>query len=863
DGYLYMTQGVFTHSKVRAPVSTGRGDVIMNAAVGRYHPTKKTFEVFADGTSNPWGVDFDRYGNAFVSACVIDHLFHMAPGGLYVRQGGQPAHRYGYELIPSIVKHRHYRAAYCGVQIYQGNQYPDEYLGRVMMGNIHANAVNQDRLIPDGSSFITEPLKNFVASTDGWFRPISEQVGPDGAVWIADWYDKYPCYQNARADPEGVDRDYGRIWRVVYVGDKKNSIIRSHPENTNLHLKPSADLVKVLAHPNVWQRRMSQRILTERKDPSIKPSLVNLLRDGPSLESRLAALWTLHGSGLLSESILDHVAIQDEFGLRMWAARLTGERRDPSVGAVSRLAGLANDPSAPVKLAVATAVRQFMSGSLTVNTPVSYNTEDLNLGDILSTLVRSSLNDQDPLIPFMIWMAAEPAIARDPSIVLDWFLQNGEDTYPLSGKIIHKTMRRVWDTGDQEKIEQAVKFLYKAIDSGDRITVATLQGILKSQEGSTWKPPVSLSSLFDKLMNSDHPEILSLGRQLGAVWGDADSIKTTLSLLNDQSSDETEREQAIRISRRLKTPEASAALMKLAGNHDQPKLQILALSTIQAIGGNGIADKLIQAWGSFAPSVKRATLDALASRPEWTQKLLESMQAGRIATGELPVTVVRRLINHRDDSIRKLAVSIIGRFQEQDAGIEKRIHSKKLMIIESSAEINMDAGRQLAETTCLVCHKLHGKGADVGSDLTGVGRSTLDALLANIINPNQIIGKGYENVEVETKDDRLISGRLIESADQYVKIASAGHKEESIPRTEIAFMRTSDLSVMPEGLEQMPDEDFRNMMWYLLNPPEDNRPMNDALRRELIGEPPTPARLDEESLALWNPGWAIRSEIFK
>ena len=210
DGWLYMTHGIFTHSKVRIPEASEPG-VEVTAAVARFHPRTKKFEVFAEGTSNPWGVDFDAAGNAFVSACVIDHLFHMAPGGTYQRQAGTPSNPYTYEILPSIVNHKHHMAAYCGICIYQGAQFPAEYRGRVFMGNIHQNAINHDRLIPNGSSFKAVAEKDFLTTSDGWFRPISEQVGPDGALWIGDWCDKYPCYQNARADPEGVDRERGRI----------------------------------------------------------------------------------------------------------------------------------------------------------------------------------------------------------------------------------------------------------------------------------------------------------------------------------------------------------------------------------------------------------------------------------------------------------------------------------------------------------------------------------------------------------------------------------------------------------------------------------------------------------------------------
>src|SRR6266705_5779165 len=133
------------------------------------------------------------------------------------------------------------------------------------MGNIHQNAINHDHLVPNGSSFKAEAQKDFLTTTDGWFRPISEQVGPDGALWIGDWCDKYPCYQNANADPEGVDRERGRIWRVVHVGREAGKKISPRPDvQMDFSKLGGTNLVALLDHPNVWQRRMAQRVLQQR-----------------------------------------------------------------------------------------------------------------------------------------------------------------------------------------------------------------------------------------------------------------------------------------------------------------------------------------------------------------------------------------------------------------------------------------------------------------------------------------------------------------------------------------------------------------------------------------------------------------------
>jgi putative heme-binding domain-containing protein len=142
---------------------------------------------------------------------------------------------------------------------------------------------------------------------------------------------------------------------------------------------------------------------------------------------------------------------------------------------------------------------------------------------------------------------------------------------------------------------------------------------------------------------------------------------------------------------------------------------------------------------------------------------------------------------------------------------------KKHMILSSTPDVA--AGHEIARKACFICHKLNGEGAEIGPDLTGSGRSTLDALLANVIDPNQVIGAGYENVVIETKDDRTVSGRLVENSETRVRLLAAGPKEEVVAKSDIASMRVSELSVMPEGLEQMPDADFRNLISFILSAP--------------------------------------------
>jgi putative membrane-bound dehydrogenase-like protein len=832
DGWLYMTHGVFTRSRVKDPNNPGDNGVKVDAAVARYHPRTKRFEVFADGTSNPWGVDFDRAGNAFISACVIDHLFHVTPGGLYVRQGGTPANPYSYQLLPSIVDHKHFRAAYAGAQIYQGNMYPEQYRGTIMMGNIHQSAINHDNLKRVGSSFLASTNRDFLVANDGWFRPVSTQVGPDGALWVMDWYDKYPCYQNANADPEGVDREYGRIWRVVYTGNKPGAKVPSRPStNMNLAKASTAELVDLLSHENVWQRRIAQRLLSERRDPASKPSLLKLLAQSKSLEARLGALWSLHGADLLDESTLDTFADDKDPSVRTWVVRLTGERRQPGDESFERLKKLAADPDSSVRLAVATACRQYSSGSLTVNTPVPEDVSNFKVGTILEIVVRNSADAKDPLIPFMVWMASEPKIAENPTFALHWLLENAMESMPLSGQFATKIMRRVCDLQSTEYMNAAVDFLGKLDQERSALALAALDGLIQGNKGAR-PPTIATGPILSKLNFT--PQVTERAQRLGALWGDAAAIERLLARLSDPGTPETEKLRAIQSARELKTDAARDALIKVLNTVDRESLLMETIRALGETGGDDVPEAVLNRWQNLSPAARRTAAEVLVSRNRWAIGLLKGVEQKKVAPADISASAVRSLAQNGDTSIRERAGKLVGRYRASDADKLKLIAEKRKVVLSGTP--NLQAGHEVAAKTCFVCHKLYGEGADVGPDLTGVGRSTLDALLANIIDPNQVIGKGYENVEIETKDGRAVSGRLVEESNTRVKLVSSGPKEETVARSEIEKMRVTELSVMPEGLEQMSEEDFRNMVWYILNPPQDNRPLTPALRKELLGE---------------------------
>ena len=869
DGQVYMTHGVFTVTKAVDPDKPST-PVVVTAGVARFQPATRKLEVFAEGTSNPWGVDFDGRGNAFVSACVIDHFFHLAPGGLYVRQAGQPPYPYAYELLPSIVDHRHPMAAYAGVDIYLGDQYPSEFRGMALQGNIHDHALHRDRLTPVGSTFKASAEGDFLRANDGWFMPVSTQTGPDGVVWVMDWYDRYPCYQNAGADPQGVDRERGRIWRIVWTGDQPGKPLAPRPANLNLGQATTSDLVTVLSHPNAWHRRMAQRILSGRSDVSKqKSALISLMKSGRNEDAKLAALWTLFSTGLIDENILDDASDAGLPSLRMWSARFTGERNRLTDQAQKRLIRLATDEEATVLAAVATALRQFSSGSLTVNTPLTQDSAVIApvVAQVAEKLMANRRSALDRDVPFLLWMALEPTILSDPNLVAEWFREHGEAYLPLSGKLAYKTIRRFCDTRQDWMVARTVE-LIEALGTKSPLVPYLLDGLIDGQRGKALVPGKGSGPLLAKLLASPNAVLTAKARQLGVLWGDAEAFKATLAKVADSKASESERLQGIDALRQFKADDSRNALLSLIDSKNSDPLRLAAVRALTEVGTEASGSQVLVHWGSMSPSLRAAAAQMVTTRPSWSQALFAAIGRGEILRGDIAPTSVRALVTAKTAADRERAIQIFGRYRASSTETRQRIDSRRKVVAEGP--VDLVAGHLIATKTCLVCHKLYGEGAEVGPDLTGVGRSSLESLLHNVINPNEIIGKGYENVEVETKDNQTFSGRMIERTEIRVKLLMAGSNEMILDMASIKAVRVTENSAMPEGLDQMPDADFRNLIWYILAPPQEGKPLTPERRRELLGETgtsaglqPVPIGRDGESIALWSPGWQVECPDFE
>lgn len=403
DGWLYGGHGRTSISDLGPPGSPAEKRIHFDGGVWRYHPTRRVFEAFADGATNPWGVAFDERGQMLVSNCVNAHLFHVIQGGHYEPSRERPSSRYAYRRLETIADHPHFGAtlgagndayggghAHSGALIYLGDSWPDRYRGTFFTSNLHGHRINNDLPRRKGSGFVASHGKDFLLSDDKMFTGLLLQTGPDGSVFVTDWYDRGECH--TRDNP---DRGSGRVYKIVYG--------KPAPVHPDLARLSDAELVQLQLHRNEWYVTHARRLLQERAlkglDPGATAALRSMLREHPDPSRRLRALWALHVSGGLDagsrRALLDHA---DE-DIRAWTIQMIFENRDVDSETLARLARLAASESSPV-------VRLYLAAGIRRLAPE-------RRAAVLQGLVAHGEDADDPNLPLVIWYAAEELAEAD------------------------------------------------------------------------------------------------------------------------------------------------------------------------------------------------------------------------------------------------------------------------------------------------------------------------------------------------------------------------------------------------------------------------------------------------------------------
>jgi len=790
DGWLYGCHGIFTRSNVGV-VAPGTGvdptkplpakplpvvgaQQYIDGGIWRYHPQRREFEVVAHGTSNPWGVDFDDHGECFITACVISHLWHILPGGYYVRQAGSHRNPHVYHPIDTIADHTH-TTAFGGARFYLADAFPEKWRGQLFTANMHTHSVLTDIFEPVGSGFVGkhggEPL---IANDDHWVG-FSTEVGPEGAVYVLDWHDADVCGHRV------VHKETGRVFRLAPKG-------LSGVEVGDLEAKSDAELVALIDHPNDWFTRHARTILQHRAalgelEEGTRETLWQRFRGDESVPKRLRALWALHVTGGIATEELLPLLEDPEPYVRMWAIRFLTERtpEDATVfEALARLAATAESPVVRRELAVALQ-RIPVAERWAIAAPLAARADDA----------------EDPNIPKMLWFGVEPLVEARPARALE--LATGSKIPYLSECLA----RRAALAGEFEALLVAIDDAF-----GKPALIPMLDGLLAAL-GNPRAMPEGWPALYRALRGSEDPEVVTRALKVAQQFGDEEAAREVLARVRDQALPAAERRAALELLVQTRSPLLEG---KLHGWLDDEVLGLAAIRALGVMPASDSGEKLVERFESSEDSdLRDAVLQTLASRDEFIEVLAEAIPAGRIPKEAVPVYLARQ-IAPRHPALKKLWGGEVRSSRERK---ELLRHWEQQLPEDYLASGDVESGKLAFQQFCGACHQMHGEGGDLGPDLTGSNRANLDYLLHNVLWPNDDVGEAYKLVNLTLDDGQRLSGNIVQETEDTITFKQVGETRE-IPVSKVASREVLDASLMPPGLfDAMSREQVRDLVVYL------------------------------------------------
>jgi putative membrane-bound dehydrogenase-like protein len=669
----------------------------------------------------------------------------------------------------------------CSPVIYLADRFPPEFRGNSFMCDPANNVVHRDRLEPDGpATFVArraDPNCEFVASTDNWFRPVWLTLGPDGALYVCDFYRE--VIETPLSLPEDIKTKYnlesrgrGRIWRVVPDDGKKM------PRPT-MAGESSRDLVKHLSDANAWWRITAQHLLVERQDKTVVHALEKLAQDGLKTEGRLHALWTLDGLDALSpDLVLAAVTTESIPELRQQVLQMCEARaQSPTIQAA--IMGDSTDRDARIRFQVA-----FSAGAI----PGS---------ESVAALV--AVLEKDGADPW-VQSAALSSVGRWAPDLLA--LLTHDQPFLRTSHAANVLTRLATVIGAQ---------------ADDAALVGVFQLLGEQPDTATW-PSAVLDGLGQGLQHGK--------RSLRKLWEQpppalSDAIRGVLPLFRraaavavDPKASVTDRATALRRLGYGPFDVAVAALAAGLGPQNPTEVQTAAVRALAAHDGPKVATMLLDHWDEYGPAVRREAVEALCARPARLTALLDAIAAKKVSPAQIEAARRTQILRIPNAAIRKRATELFA-----NAGNPDR--RKVVEEYRSALELKPDLARGKAIFTknCATCHKLGDEGHEVGPDLRGaLGNKTKEALLIDILDPNREVDPRYVNYQVVTTAGRSITGLLAVETPASVTLRRADKAEDTILRTQIESMQATAQSLMPEEMEkQLNKQDLADVIAYLLS----------------------------------------------
>jgi putative membrane-bound dehydrogenase-like protein len=787
DGWLYGAQGSTVTARIRG--------IEFQQGIWRYHPRTKQFELFAEGGGNTWGLDFDRSGNAFGSSNGSFITFHMVQGGNYWKGFAKhgPLHNpntFGYFDAVAYAGPKRGGHVTPGGIIYKGDAFPRQFRGAFIGGNLLSNAVYWHPLKADGSTFSATHGGTLIDARDPWFRPIDLLVGPDAAVYVVDWYDRRASHLDPR---DNWDKTNGRIYRVV-PGQRR----RVAP--FDLATLSSERLVALRTSANDWFASEARRILAERRDPSVVSGLRTLLQVDRDETMALRDLWALYVSGGLDDSTALGLLEHEVAGVRRWTVRLLGDERRMSPSLHASLVELARtEPDPQVRSQLASSCQRWAPRDAL---------------PILDRLMRRTEDLADRHIPLLIWWALERQMRTDRDAVVDLLARSDAGQAPLVRDVLLERVARVLAaSGTAADFDACARLIAAA--AGDAAIEKLVAGMEKGLQGRRLDAvPSALAGLLDRLRDRPAPSVALV--RFGLRLGSAAADRKALERIADPKAPQAERIALIEVLGQLGKPESLAPLLSLLDREGSAAVRLAAINALGGYGQPEVAARLLDRYPKLDPSLRDRVLSLLCSRKAWSAQLIDAIGRGRITPKDLRPTQVLQVVQLGDPALIAGVEKVWGRVPGSGSPEKARRIAEVRGLLPEGDKGNAGRGHAVFKENCAVCHRLFDEGEQIGPDLTGAERGSLDFLLTSVVDPSSLIRKEYQAQTVALNDGRVVTGLVVEETGTTITLVDSNRQRTVLPRDQIEAIKPSAVSLMPEGqLDKLRDDQVRDLFKYL------------------------------------------------
>ena len=820
DGWIYACHGFANSSTVQG--SDGRPVTMESGNIYRFRPDGSHAEYVSHGQVNPFGLAFDALGRLYSCDCHSRPIYQNLRGAYYPSFGRADD---GLGFGPAMIKHDHGSTGIGGIAVAENDHFPPEYRGSIFLGNVVTGRVHRDAIRWVGSSPRAEEQPDLVSSDDPWFRPVDLEFGPDGALYIADFYNRIIGHYEVPLDHPGRDRERGRIWRVVYRG----------PDGTNpppVDPRPAAAtatvdaLVADLEHPNLVVRGRAADLLVGR-------GLVVAARVRAALERPAApqavvqALWVLHRLGALDADRLVAAVRDDDEAVRVHAARIWGDRPLLGEAGLASLAVGLQDPSPHVRRAAAEAwglhpgpraIRALLD--LLAATPG----EDDHLRHVARIALRDSLRDDRAWDRITLTPGDEAALAdvalglpsaRSAAFLLGYLAEHPDGLGRRAAMLRH-----VARYGEGDPQPGLVKLARTRRDdpagaAGDLKAIA--EGTQERNRPLAAETRAWGDELAGAWLGARDPGLVDRGIDLATALDMAGASDRLAAVAADRALPAATRASAAAAHARFDPAGAVPALgARLLDAGEPAEIRAGAAKLLGASGRDDARAALIGAMKLVPAGLQTTIAAALAATAPGASALLDAVVSGQASPRPLGERAV----------VARLEASGVPDLKSRLAGLLKDIPPADGRIValidDRRADYRRDPGdpargASVFARNCAACHQVGGVGARVGPQLDGIGGRGLDRLAEDILDPNRNVDQAFRVTTLALLDGRTLAGLVLRQDGEMIVLADAEGKEVRVPASAVEDRRVAQLSPMPANFaDVLPPADFRDLMAYLL-----------------------------------------------